>query len=110
MPSIDKPNDTRRSPSSRTPRLGSARFTRTRAFLQPHRPHLLLITVIGCLLVVSLLAESASHDSLLGLAIAFALVLVIIGRLTRDLFRVTANPADPPSPDAVPDSDTPGRG
>jgi hypothetical protein len=79
-----------------------------RVLARTHRPHLFLITVVGCLPVVFVLAASASRDSLLGIAIALAPVLVVTGWLTRNLRWATTDPGNPRSVDATTHGDRPG--
>src|ERR1700678_3867415 len=90
MNAIEKPGDTYRSGTTQISSSSTnLRAPRTGLLAQRRRPHLLLITVTGCLLVVLVLAGSASRDSLLGIAVAFVFVLAIVGWLTRDLLAVT---------------------
>jgi hypothetical protein len=107
MNSIDKLGNAR-SPDAITMTSSSdARTSRARMVAQTPRPNLLLITLAGCLLVTFVLADAASHDSTFGVAVAFVLLLAVVGWLIRDLLRMTTDPINTESLEPTIDVDRP---
>lgn len=78
--------------------------------LRGHRPHLLIATLGCCLLVVVVLADSASRDSLFGIAVALVLVLGATLLIIRDVLAATDDSSDPRSAGSVSEDDVPKAG
>jgi membrane protein implicated in regulation of membrane protease activity len=59
-------------------------------------PHLLSITIGGCLLVVGALAAGALSGSLIVFGLAFAALLVVTASIVETLIRAFGDPEDAP--------------